>query len=722
MKWSRRPPPLSIRPDYSRSAASLYLGASPNPYHRSRTPSSSHSSASRHGRFEWHPRMPSDRGDRSPSLSSIVGMYRPPSSARNYRSHSQRACQFYYDYSEDFDNPTVREDDIQQQSIAHAELYHGDGGSEGECSPDADVMTNMDCAVQAKNCSPRAHEDDNNNNNACSPLMNSAESIPHNGEHNACNQADSRLGEVRALRKLSRSAPPSSQQLKQASLREDREAQNELAGLVSNSPRSKLLRMSKNLAGRPVSNQLCDKTNTSPNGGVADCSPDQSLPDFASIFGSFDLLDRSPYFKSTTSLAKALDASGDTRSIHSADHASHTRHIHDVSSTDTNSSEELVDESRFSLSRSAQGKKLDILSPEPISPVRGLKVKNSIPQLMKALPPLPSKLSQYVQNVTENSGPKDAEQTEQIVAEGYCGEDMMQNEPRKAQTGVEARASPSKFKVRVKQTTASQGHTAPTGTSYGLDHQAQSGELSQNLAVQALAKPKLKIRISRTQLGQGHHTTPGELPRANRLKDCNSLAELAPYSSKPSKIADNDIDVGGDMDKQGSHSDERHELFDGVDELPGHRISTSSQPSDPFNIPYPSTSDDSATNNRSISSSNKETLVPRPSCSPDTSLHHEIGLRKKMSMFRLRLVESLSSAKKDEKSGELAHSESHISIVMASKDSETNMTVHANHTSRSNKGKPDWMANRVKRWAMDAKRAVRSYVRRTLDRPPRRNV
>ncbi|KAG5983721.1 hypothetical protein E4U55_007402 [Claviceps digitariae] len=726
LKWARRPPPLSSRPDYSRSAASLPLRASPNPYYRSRTPSSSHSSASRYGRFERHPRMPLDHGERSPSLSSIVGMYRPPSSAKNSRSQNQRACQFYYDYSEDFDNPTVRESDIEQQPITHAERYHGDGSGEDECSPDADVMANLDCAVEDENCSQRNHKEDND---TCSSLMTSAERSPLNGEHGGCTQAVSRLGEVRALRKLSRSAPPSSQQLKQSSLREDREAQHELASLVGDSPRSNLLRLSKTLAGRPVTNQVSDKPSTRSNGDDADCSREQSLPDFASIFGSFDLLDRSPYFQSTASLAKALDATGDTRSIHSADHASHARHIHDVSSMDTSSSEELVDESGFSLSRSAQDRKLDILSPEPISPVRGLKVKNSIPQLMKALPPLPSKLSQYVQNAADNSLPRDAElaenaeHAEQTGTEGCRGEDLMQDGRRKVQTRMAGRASPSKFKVRVKPST-SQMRTTPTGTSNEFNNQTQPGEVPQDSDAQAHAKPKLKIKLSRTQLGQGHYTIGGALPRANRLKNCNSLADFVPYSSKPPKMTDSiDADAGGDLDKQDSHSDKRHQSFDGADELPNPSTSTSPQPSDPFNIPYPSTSDDNATNNHSISSSNKDTLVPRPSCSPDTTLHHENGLRKKMSMFRLRLVESFSAngAKKDEKAEELARSESHISIIMASKDSETNMTLLASHASRSNKVKSDWMANRVKRWAMDAKRAVRSYVRRTLDRSPRRN-
>ncbi|KAG6110813.1 hypothetical protein E4U14_002705 [Claviceps sp. LM454 group G7] len=711
-KWARRPPPLSIRPDYSRSAASLPSRTSPNPYHRSRTPSSSHSSVSRYGRLERHPRMPLDHRERSPSLSSIVGMYRPPSSAKNSNSQSQMACHFYYDYSEDFDKPTSKDIGTEKQPIAEARGSHGDVGYVDDCNPGAIAMANVGLgAAQDERLSHGAHNEDT----TLTPTM-VAEKSHRNGENYRYNQVISRLGEVPALRHLSRSAPPSSQQLKQRALRDEEETQEELASL-GDSPRSKLLRLSKTLAG------ISDKTSGRPDGNDTKRSSEQTLPDFASIFGSFDLLDRSPYFKSTASLAKALDAPGDARSIHSADHAGYARHLHDLSSTETTSSEELVDESGFSLRHSAQGKKLDILSPEPISPVRGLKVKNSIPQLMKALPPLPSKLSQYVQNAADNPVSKDsehAEHSEQSVAEAYCDDDAMQNGPRRMAKRVAARTSPSKFRVRVKPSTStSEMRTPPTGASQS-GSLAHSGIISQDPAARANKKQKLKIKISRGQLGQGHCTAGGAHSSAIRLKHCNSLAELALYSSKPLKTTDS-VDDCGDLD-----SEDCHQISDAIhDELPTQSTSTSPQPSDPFNIPYPSSSDGNAINNSSIASSNKDTLVSRPSCSTDdTSLHHENGaLRKKMSMFRLRLVESFSAnaAKKDEKVGDLSHSESHISIIMASKGSVTNMTALANHTHRRNRAKPDWVAARVKRWAMDAKRAVRSYVRRTLDRSPRRN-
>ncbi|KAG6090847.1 hypothetical protein E4U31_007676 [Claviceps sp. LM219 group G6] len=656
--------------------------------------------------------MPLDHRERSPSLSSIVGMYRPPSSAKNSNSQSQMACHFYYDYSEDFDKPTSKDIGTEKQPIAEARGSHGDVGYVDDCNPGAIAMANVGLgAAQDERLSHGAHNEDT----TLTPTM-VAEKSHRNGENYRYNQVISRLGEVPALRHLSRSAPPSSQQLKQRALRDEEETQEELASL-GDSPRSKLLRLSKTLAG------ISDKTSGRPDGNDTKRSSEQTLPDFASIFGSFDLLDRSPYFKSTASLAKALDAPGDARSIHSADHAGYARHLHDLSSTETTSSEELVDESGFSLRHSAQGKKLDILSPEPISPVRGLKVKNSIPQLMKALPPLPSKLSQYVQNAADNPVSKDsehAEHSEQSVAEAYCDDDAMQNGPRRMAKRVAARTSPSKFRVRVKPSTStSEMRTPPTGASQS-GSLAHSGIISQDPAARANKKQKLKIKISRGQLGQGHCTAGGAHSSAIRLKHCNSLAELALYSSKPLKTTDS-VDDCGDLD-----SEDCHQISDAIhDELPTQSTSTSPQPSDPFNIPYPSSSDGNAINNSSIASSNKDTLVSRPSCSTDdTSLHHENGaLRKKMSMFRLRLVESFSAnaAKKDEKVGDLSHSESHISIIMASKGSVTNMTALANHTHRRNRAKPDWVAARVKRWAMDAKRAVRSYVRRTLDRSPRRN-
>lgn len=717
LKWARRPPPLSIRPDYSRSAASLPLRASPNTYHaapgshRSRTPSSSQSSASRYGRFERHPRKPTEHGERSPSLSSIVGMYRRPSSAKRCHPQTPTACQFYYDYSEDFDKPTVREIDIEQeQSVTHAVRYLGAGGEEN-CNPDAGEMADMDGAAPDDNSAEEAHKEGD-----ISALM-------ADKDRSDCSQDVSQLGGVLALRKLSRSAPPDGQHPKWVASQENREKQNELAS-IGDTPRSKLLRLSKTLGDKPAVNQLSDEAETHRIEDDAACSPEQTLPDFASIFGAFDLLDRSPYFKSTANLSKALDAARDTDSTHSADHVSHR---HKISAMGIIAAD-LGDESGFSLSRSAQDQELDILSPEPISPVRGLKVKNSIPQLMKALPPLPSKLSQYVQNAVDATILKDDGQP----VDGACrDEDVMQDglqevqtrsatldtQPSKESVMSAKRSSPSKFKVRVKSTT-SQMLTPPSGASYSKDP-APLGEVPRASASQP--KPKLKIKISRSQLGQGRCTTDGANPRVNRMKDCNSLADLALYSSKPRKMADG-LDVAADKNRQDSCREKLHQSFDGAQDLPVASTSISPQPSDPFNIPYPSSPDDNARNNRSISSSsNKDTLVPRPSCSSDTVLHHEHGLRKKMSMFRLRIVESLTAnaAKKGEKAEELQRSESHLSVNMTSKDSETNFNVLSSRAGRSNKLRSDWMATRVKRWAMDARRAVRLYVRRTLDRTPR---
>ncbi|GAB0136955.1 hypothetical protein EsDP_00005239 [Epichloe bromicola] len=641
-------------------------------------------------------------------------MYRRPSSAKRCNPQTPTACQFYYDYSEDFDKPTVREIDIEQeQSVTHAARYLGDGGEEN-CNPDAGAMADMDGAAPDDNSAEDAHKEGD-----ISALM-------ADKERSDCSQDVPQLGGVLALRRLSRSAPPNGQHPNRGTSQENGEKQNELAS-IGETRRSKLLRFSKTLGDKPAVNQLSDEAETHRIDDDAACSPGQTIPDFASIFGAFDLLDRSPYFKSTASLSKALDAARDTDSTHSADHVSHR---HKVSAMEIMAAD-IGDESGFSPSRSAQGQELDILSPEPISPVRGLKVKNSIPQLMKALPPLPSsKLSRYVQHAIDATILKDDGQP---VAGACRDEDVMQDGPQEVQTTSATldsqpskeslmsakRSSPPKFKVRVKSTT-SQMLTPSSGASYSKDS-AHLGEVPRASASQP--KPKLKIKISRSQLGQGRCTTDGANPRVNRMKDCNSLADLALYSSKPRKVADG-LDVAAEKNRQDSCREKLHQSFDGVQDVPVESTSISPQPSDPFNIPYPSSSDDKAGNNRSISSSsNKDTLVPRPSCSSDTILHHEHGLREKMSMFRLRIVESLSTnaAKKDEKVEELQRSESHLSVNMASKDSETNLNVLSSHAGRSHKLKSGWMATRVKRWAMDARRAVRSYVRRTLDRTPRGN-
>lgn len=458
-----------------------------------------------------------------------------------------------------------------------------------------------------------------------------------------------------------------------------------------------------------------------PRSDVVRCSLDPTLPDFASIFSSFDLLGKSPCFKPTDISARKLSDEHDDDSVASStQNLGNLRHRRNVAAVRI-STTDLHDESGHFHDSSTHEQDLDILSPEPISPARGLKVKNSIPQLMKALPPLPSKISreqhhdlQACQQQNSQSGDQHQDNCLElkITDHGSQEDATVEAVPTDLkQTQLSRQSSPSKFKVRVKPS------CSQNMGSGNVDNTVQEGQHTST----AQAKPRLKIKLSRSQLGQGRRATGDPLTRVNRLKQCNSLADLALYANARTEES-GPCETSDDGDKGDSQSERLVQSTSNVQNVQNGTGEASPQPSDPFSIPYPPSPEDHGSNKRSISSSNKDTLVPRPSCSSGMSPIQENGLRKKMSMFRLRIAESFTAnpSKKCKKAQELERSDSHTSINMTLKGSATNLKSIDKCTPRSsNNIKSDWMTNRVKRWAIDARRALRSYVRRTLDRSSR---
>ncbi|GAO13938.1 hypothetical protein UVI_02034930 [Ustilaginoidea virens] len=214
--------------------------------------------------------------------------------------------------------------------------------------------------------------------------------------------------------------------------------------------------------------------------------------------------------------------------------------------------------------------------------------------------------------------------------------------------------------------------------------------------------------------------SPEPISPVQELK-CNSLADLAVYSEAVTKTSNKGGTISGDSklepNPQVPSGCQDKNVDDGLENSAG----ASPDPSDPFNIPYPTSPESKPGTKESISSSNKDTLVQRLSSSSDTTPYQEGGIRKKMSLFRLRIAESLATnaAKKTGNVEGLQRSRSHLSMSMTWKESEVNLDHLTSGTARGRNGKSDWMTSRLKRWATDAKRAVRSYVRRTLDRSPR---
>ncbi|KAG8428395.1 hypothetical protein J3459_003964 [Metarhizium acridum] len=690
--------------------------------HRARTPGSSQSGASRYGRFERQARMPVDRCGRSPSLTSIVDMYRRPSTAKGSRQPPQVAGSFYYDYSEDFDRPTASHHDLKSQISMESPPIQDDGSQnygEFAVKPKPDGPDPQDAAVDALPPHSRPSlEYGTGNEEELKPGPKLEEESTRSSDAD-----DTDLSNLVAARRLSQSAPANPEASRSA---ESPLPSHEHDMSVNMARLSKSGQSLRAVEAKPKSDCHPKTLDAQQGSRVARCALDPTLPDFASIFSSFDLLGKSPCFKTADISAQKLPGESDADSVASSNHKiGNQRHRRNVAALRI-STADLNDRSGHIKDGSVHEQELDILSPEPISPARGLKVKNSIPQLMKALPPLPPGMpGERSQNQhtllkwddqLDEQHPCDCSRSHDMVREDDevdLAEPLPTGLKQQPQSGKHS--SPSKFKVRIKP---SYSPVTGIGNVIRADIKRDMQGVPQQSTAQA--KPKLKLKLSRSQLGQGRQATGEPCTRANRLKQCNSLADLALYSNIGTKAGQrfaNEDNARGNSQSEGCvHSTLETQHSQGNT---GHR---SPQPSDPFSIPYPASPEDNTDKKRSLSSSNKDTLVQRPSCSSGRSPVQENGLRKKMSMFRLRIAESLTAKppKKCKKIPELEQSDSHISVNITLKGSETNLNNIDNRKQRPNSNiRSDWVTDRFKRWATDARRALRSYVRRTLDRSSR---
>lgn len=652
-------------------------------------------------------------------------MYRRPSTAKGTRPPPQMAGSFYYDYSEDFEKPVVPQHDVKGQVLVESQQLlanSGQNGGEHVVKPkDSHRLSNHEDGVEIAHPLRLPNPDYGAaNSEGLDPEHKPEEDTTKSSEAN-----DTELSNLIASERVFGSASPDSEPPKDG-VEHPATNEPEILRIHQTEPSDSSGYQSP---GREVENPESDchvGTSSRRSGsGLARCTLDPTLPDFASIFSAFDQLGKSPCFKAAEISASRIPGHSDTDSIASLGYnVSHQRHRRNVAAVRV-STTSLHDECGHLQDDSTQKHELDILSPEPISPARGLKVKNSIPQLMKALPPLPSGImdtqsqdqQQFEREVDQFSeqGQQDRSGLQDEAQGSEAAHETNLTTQEQKQASPEKQVSPPKFKVRVKAS-----YSPLIGSDSFKNSEMRGRKPNEPQYPIAQAKPRLKLKLSRSQIGQGRKGTGQPFPKLNRLKQCNSLADLALYTNAKPRAGQ----LLGDEDnaRDDSQSDRHVQSTANAQGVENSNGDNSPQPSDPFSIPYPCSPRDEVGNKRSLSSSNKDTLVQRPSCSSGTSPCRENGLRKKMSIFRLRIAESFTAnpSKKCKKSQQLVHSDSHISIDMTTKGSETNLNNIDNNSPRySSNTRSDWMTNRVRRWALDAKRALRSYVRRTLDRSSR---
>lgn len=358
-----------------------------------------------------------------------------------------------------------------------------------------------------------------------------------------------------------------------------------------------------------------------------------------------------------------------------------------------------------------------ILSPNPISPAQQLKLTNSIPQLMKALPPLPQEAQQRCESPCESlltepevsTGLLFTSPTKSLVhfkceeSPSFLAPKVVSDENGPESSKANCRTRSSKFKIRMK-----------SSRSPNMERQAATGLKAISGGLNDYQRPRLKLKISRTHLGQDKPVVQhGTVIRNHVLKQCSSLSDLGRHPKKnlfTSRCSLEEVC----FDKK-THPVLEKGGLKAIHE--GNRIEPSPKPSDQFDIPYPA----------SPSKGEKSTIKQRRDVEDginEQPVHKAVstgnrrGLRQKVSLLRLRVPgfpppKPRKSRQDSDSSG--SHGRSSSPNIVGDKPLGRHGVVgqKRGHASSLRLGKRH---RRVRRWAFEAKRAVRSCVRRTLDR------
>ncbi|RDA92629.1 hypothetical protein CP533_1442 [Ophiocordyceps camponoti-saundersi (nom. inval.)] len=720
----RRPPPLSLRAEANRSTASLPSRASPSPYHLGpghiRSPSSSMSGISRP--YDRNRGSSVDHSPRSASLTSIVEMYQRPATASSGVAALRPGCSFYYDYTEEFEKPAPLAPRTESQApLCPVPQRAGDGNRHMVLREDSQArldaissgrgrghvaVTRTDRALPTPADEPGADANHENNLRHLDGSMDSGLVGSSRPEGAAATGNGPAVSAVKDLARETRVTDDDSPTIQPAFERVQDEAK-----LV---PGRGAWLLPKPFAAEADFPQDKRSSLIKPRNTL-----DPALSEFASLFSSFDRLAKSPFSHGDGETATARivycppskidldndDVEGDDQGdcdegekneeddqirlgifpnrlrsrpslqlfneLAAEDQARKRRHRRNGAALRINTAG-LGDVGGSRQQLSPPKEELTIICPEPISPARQLKVTKSVPQLMKALPPLPGEACE-----TLGRDGTDIHVLRKQSKDSHVGGSLSDEACIPSSWNAPEMSPPPKLRLRI-NSLSSPGAVSNVKTAFG------SGDREGQWNSNTVAKPKLKLKVSRSRLGQ-----------ANRLKQCNSLADLA--------VRRQETETETEPEPKQVPEPE------GEAEAGGRRISLAgwesregdSSGSDQFNIAYPPCADKSELLQRRSS-------LPSKDAAPSFTWEVERrGLRQKLSMFRLRLTGGSTKESEDCKTTTDA-------AVLVAGDGSDQARGRAISSTRS-----DRVGGRVRRWASDAKQAVRLYVRRRLDRSSR---
>ncbi|KAL7950773.1 hypothetical protein V8C42DRAFT_359630 [Trichoderma barbatum] len=756
----RRPLPMAFGPDVNRSASSLPSRTLHSPYLYAPVPCQARALSS----LPWgmprqpnrHQRGSTDQSTRSASLTSIVEMYdRPVTSNSNCAPSLQSPGSFYYDYSEQFEDQPPWDVDLdtplhpipQRVENIRRSLLLMDNiqGSFEEGGNYPDLLKSNAQEIEKASVDPSHLSDVDGNpedteveqrtpNDEGGVIERQSTTEPYSSETPLITVSDEEKNQLPVL-------PEQTSQDPEADVTDMLSMMSDSTSLGSSSPLetpSKVLETKFEVASEPQSRH-------SSQVGLSKLrySLDPALSEFASVLSSFDRLGR--VLASKDSEIESIGGGRHDISVYQQDEV-HPATLKRLSRRQSPPPPNPADEEdgvylkchrrnvaamRISITgiipddfekhTPERHNNLPILSPEPISPVRELRVKESIPQLMKALPPLPrdaEKLSGYgtagipMVNGCLGHGPltlcKDGPLriNQQLEMKKASSSPSMPRNSQDIQPNfkLKARAPPSSSPGKPGNLACSETADGPTCNRI---HDA---------GYSPAMRPKFKLRASHSQSRPGQS---GLSPYNNRLKQCNSLAELAPCHKKGTV----DEQIGLDMGSKEhiSSFDTNSGDFETRDER-SIQVEPSPQLSDQFNIPYPPSPAKAEAHSGPSTSVNGGALAEACGRCTYYNQNGPRGLRGKLSVLRLRFASPQRYTSTSKESLAVPYPGLSATSTAATAVSKGRCGSHEAGTSSKDQSpsvETEKVGRRVKRWARDAKKAVRLYVKRTLERPPR---
>lgn len=706
----------------------------------------------------WAPRQPNrsqpcstDQSTRSASLTSIAEMYDKPITSNSNCAPLQSTGSIYYDYSEQFeDRPPwdigvdvplhpipQRAENIRQSLLLMDDIQGQFDISEGDSdSSKSNVQEAEKDLIEPSHLS-NARERHSGGIEAKQLILqdeNGATDITSSDLLNSIEIALNAISdkEQSPLRTSLNEAPPNTE----PHTTDMGLVMNDAASTRSISSSSNILRanfdIGEDVQSRPSSqNSRISKLRY---------SLDPALSDFASVLSSFDRIGRLSISKDTE--VQSIDMGNNESSVYqqaevevaalkrlskrstlpSSNKAGtgergyqkrHRRHIATmmISTTDVISD----DVSKNSPRREDE---LPILSPEPISPVRELRVKDSIPQLMKSLPPLPREAAKLSGYGTAGLLPLPSGLGHEPLMPSKDGPSGMNQTPSSVAVSRSSQNMQSKFSIRAVASSSSPQNIGDIACSVEASRPVYN--VLQDYRHAPAGRPKQNLKGSHSQLDPVRPSQSGLSPYNSRLKQCNSLAELASCSKKG--VVDEKVDRAmgdkiqvSDWDSKSDNSITADDKFTCIRPSP--------QPSDQFNIPYPPSPIKTAVHPNPITPAPVAALTEVHSYDIDPSGPRE--RQDKFSTLRPQFTSPQHSTISPKENRSMPSSGvNRFSMLPTAAGKGTDITYGelASYKGLSHLPEMDKAEWRIKTWVRDAKKAVRLYVKKVLNRSLRANA